>query len=48
MKTGGHLAIFIIGDTRGDFTRFKKEIFREQTELTKEDCVIICGDFGGV
>ena len=42
------MAIFITGDTHGDFTRFKKEIFREQSELTKEDCVIICGDFGGV
>ncbi len=42
------MAIFITGDTHGDFTRFKKEIFYEQTGLTKDDCVIICGDFGGV
>ena len=42
------MAIFITGDTHGDFTRFKKEIFREQAGLTKEDFVIICGDFGGV
>lgn len=42
------MSIFITGDTHGDFTRFKKEIFREQAGLTKEDCVIICGDFGGV
>lgn len=40
------MAVFITGDTHGDFTRFKKDIFYEQAELTKEDCVIICGDFG--
>ena len=39
------MAIFITGDTHGDFTRFKKDIFYEQAELTKEDCVIITGDY---
>ena len=42
------MAIFLTGDTHGDFTRFKKDSFYEQTNLTKEDCVIICGDFGGI
>ena len=42
------MAIFITGDAHGDFTRFKKNIFYEQAELTKDDCVIIAGDFGGV
>lgn len=42
------MAVFLTGDTHGDFTRFKKDIFYEQSGLTKEDCVIICGDFGGV
>lgn len=42
------MAIFITGDTHGDFTRFKKEIFYEQAELTKDDCVMIAGDFGGI
>lgn len=42
------MAIFITGDTHGDFTRFKKDIFYEQAELTKGDCVIITGDFGGI
>jgi hypothetical protein len=42
------MAVFITGDTCGDFTRFKKDIFYEQAELTKDDCVIIAGDFGGV
>ena len=42
------MAIFITGDTHGDFTRFKKGTFPEQAALTKDDYVIICGDFGGV
>ena len=42
------MAVFITGDTHGDFTRFKKDIFYEQAGLTKEDYVIICGDFGGI
>ncbi len=42
------MAIFITGDTHADFERFKKEIFYEQTELTKNDYVIVCGDFGGI
>ena len=42
------MAVFATGDTHGDFTRFKKHIFYEQAGLTKEDCMIICGDFGGV
>lgn len=38
--------IFVTGDTHGDYTRFKTDIFPEQKEMTKEDFVIICGDFG--
>lgn len=39
------MAIFITGDTHGDFIRFKKKIFYEQAELTKDDCVMIVGDY---
>lgn len=42
------MSIYITGDTHGEFTRFKKDIFYEQTSLTKNDYVIICGDFGGI
>lgn len=42
------MAIFITGDTHGDFTRFRSVLFPAQADLTKEDYVIICGDFGGV
>lgn len=40
--------IFLTGDTHADFSRFIDEIFPIQSELTKNDYVIVCGDFGGV
>ena len=38
--------IFITGDTHGDVRRFSTESFFEQKEMTKDDFVIILGDFG--
>ena len=35
-------------DTHGRFERFTLENFLEQAKMTKNDLVIICGDFGGV
>lgn len=40
--------IYITGDCHADFTKFNMENFPEQKEMTKDDYVIICGDFGGV
>lgn len=40
--------IYITGDCHANFERFNKSIFPEQVEMTKDDFVIICGDFGGV
>ena len=40
--------IYITGDTHSDFSRFTEENFPIQTEMIKNDYVIICGDFGGV
>ena len=40
--------IYITGDTHGDFSRFSEEAFPEQKNMTKDDYVIICDDFGGV
>lgn len=40
--------IYITGDCHKDFTRFTKKNFPEQNHMTKDDYVIICGDFGGV
>ena len=39
---------YITGDAHSDFTRFTEENFPIQSEMTKNDYVIICGDFGGV
>lgn len=40
--------IYITGDTHSDFSRFTKENFQIQSEMTKDDYIIICGVFGGV
>ena len=40
--------IYITGDCHAEFSRFSTEVFPEQYEMTKDDYVIICGDFGGV
>lgn len=40
--------IYITGDCHHNFMRFDMSIFPEQKKMTKEDYVIICGDFGGV
>lgn len=39
--------IWVTGDTHGDWiTRLCTDSFPEQKEMTKDDYVIICGDFG--
>lgn len=39
--------IYITGDTHSDFSRFSKKKFRmRDTELTEQDYIIVCGDFG--
>ncbi len=53
------MAIFVTGDTHGSHQlglhsvdgfmhRLRTEAFPEQKEMSKEDFVVICGDFGGV
>ena len=53
------MSIFVTGDTHGGRSygrfsfdgfmhRLNVDSFPEQHELTKDDYVIICGDFGGV
>ncbi len=42
------MRIFATGDTHGGFQRLSPERFPIQKELEREDCVLICGDFGGV
>ena len=40
--------IFITGDTHTELRRFRKRAFPEQKEMTKDDYVIVAGDFGGI
>ena len=40
--------IYVTGDCHGNFRRFQPEYFPEQAGMTKNDVVIITGDFGGV
>lgn len=40
--------VFVTGDCHADFRRFSTKRFPEQKEMTRDDTVIVCGDFGGV
>lgn len=40
--------IYITGDCHSDFSRFDIDKFPIRNKMTKNDYVIICGDFGGV
>lgn len=40
--------IFVTGDCHADFHKFSTDAFPEQTGMTKDDIVIILGDFGGI
>ena len=38
--------IYVTGDCHGNFARFEQKHFSEQANMTKDDAVIIAGDFG--
>ena len=40
--------IYVTGDCHGNFARFEQKNFPEQANMTKDDTVIITGDFGSV
>lgn len=40
--------IFVTGDCHRQFSKLNKKNFAIQSELDKNDYVIICGDFGGI
>ena len=40
--------IFVTGDCHSEFQKLSTAAFPEQREMTKEDIVIVCGDFGAV
>ena len=37
--------VFVTGDCHGNFRRFQSEYFPEQANMTKDDTVIIAGDY---
>lgn len=38
--------VFVTGDCHADWHRFSARIFQEQRCMTRDDFVIVCGDFG--
>lgn len=40
--------VYVTGDCHADFSRFSTDNFPEQNDMTRNDTVIVCGDFGGV
>lgn len=38
--------VYITGDCHGQFNRFSTKSFPAQKEMTRDDVVIVCGDFG--
>ncbi len=38
--------VYVTGDCHGDWNRFSDVYFKKQTEMTRDDFVIVCGDFG--
>lgn len=38
--------VFVTGDCHGDFRKFNERFFPIQDELTRDDIMIVCGDFG--
>ncbi len=38
--------VYVTGDTHSDFFRFDMENFHERDDMTLDDFVIVCGDFG--
>lgn len=44
MKEGDHMSIAVTGDTHGEYDGFLNRLY--QHKITKDDIVIVCGDFG--
>lgn len=38
--------VYITGDCHADWSKFSTDSFPEQKEMTRDDYVIVCGDFG--
>lgn len=42
----GNTMVYITGDCHADFRRFATKRFQDQKEMTRDDIMIVCGDFG--
>ena len=42
------MSVYATGDCHGTFRRFGRKYFPEQANMSRDDFVIICGDFGGL
>ena len=42
------MSVWVTGDTHGDFHRFTTKNFPHLKGMSRDDCMIIAGDFGGV
>ena len=40
--------VFVTGDCHADFNKFNVKNFPQQKEMTRDDIVMVCGDFGGI
>ena len=40
------MSIYVTGDCHGDWQRFSTRFFPQQKEMTRNDYMIVCGDFG--
>lgn len=40
------MAVYVTGDCHAEFRKFSTDNFLEQKEMTRDDYVIVCGDFG--
>ena len=38
--------VYVTGDCHGNYNKFRTKSFPEQKEMTRDDILIICGDFG--
>ena len=42
------MSVYCTGDTHGNFQRFYTRHFPEKKQMTRDDTMIICGDFGAI
>ena len=42
------MSVYATGDCHGTFRRFGRKYFPEQANMSRDDFIVICGDFGGL